>query len=129
MPTRSRKAAIVRAVLYALALVGAAEALRVGLGGNFHAVVERRCYRCGQPSNEALQDMIRTYGVRTVVNLRGDNVGEDWYEQEIETTDRMGSLFQDVGMWAYAAPSAEDFRHLVRTLDRSPEPILLHCHS
>src|SRR5438045_2137576 len=65
----------VRHLLYgavALALLAVlAEAARILFGGNFHAVIPGRVYRCSQPSPRSLKEMVASHGVRTVVNLRG----------------------------------------------------------
>ena len=45
------------------------------LSGNFHAVEEGVIYRSAQLSGDDFQNRIRTYGIRTIINLRGENSG------------------------------------------------------
>src|SRR5262249_20006714 len=71
----------------------------VCLGGNFHAVVPGKVYRSAQLSSEALGECIHDHGIRTVINLRGENADEDWYRREVEVTAKSGAAFRDVGLW------------------------------
>jgi protein tyrosine/serine phosphatase len=125
---RSRLAILVRALLLALALVVGAEAARTGLGSNFHTVVPGRCYRCAQPAPDDLRLLARTLGIRSIVNLRGFD-DRPWYEEERAIADGLGMAFVDAGIWAAAPPSAEEFQTVVRAVDESPEPMLIHCQS
>jgi protein tyrosine phosphatase (PTP) superfamily phosphohydrolase (DUF442 family) len=97
-------------------------------GGNFHTVLPGEVYRSAQPSKLQLEDWIRRYRIRTIINLRGDNV-EPWYYEEHDTGRALGVKVVDVGLWAKHAPLAEEFRLLVTTLAEAPRPILVHCNS
>src|SRR5947209_7016085 len=57
----------------------AAETGRVLLGRNLHTVLPGKVYRCAQQSGPGLQELIRRFGIRTIINLRGSNVAADWY--------------------------------------------------
>jgi protein tyrosine/serine phosphatase len=120
---------LARGFVLALALVLAAEAVRTGAGSNFHTVAAHRCYRSAQPSPEALRVLAQTLGIRTVVNLRGLNDDEAWYHEERQAAERLALAFVDAGLWSSSPPSAEEFGDLVRAIDGSAEPILLHCQS
>ena len=63
------------------------EVARVTLGSNFHVVVEKRLYRAAQPSGSAVDAYIRDYGIRTVINLRGLNPDEPWFNEEARAAD------------------------------------------
>jgi protein tyrosine phosphatase (PTP) superfamily phosphohydrolase (DUF442 family) len=120
---------LLKGALLGLFLIGLAEVLRVFLGSNLHAVVPHQCYRCGQPTAASLGNMVRSLGIRTIINLRGHNEDESWYQQEIQAAAALGVPLRHIGLSAYTPPSAEEFRALIHALDDSPEPILLHCHS
>ena len=119
---------LVRGCVAGAVLVLLLEAFSVVLGANFHPVVPGQCYRSAQVSAATLEALIRYYHIRTVVNLRGDNVGDDWYEAERTTTRRLGVKMVDVGLWAYHAPLAEELRRLVDALAAARLPVLVHCH-
>jgi protein tyrosine phosphatase (PTP) superfamily phosphohydrolase (DUF442 family) len=119
---------MVWALVLALLLVVGAEVARIGLGSHLHAVVPGRCYRCAQPSPEDLRMAARTLGIRSVVNLRGFDE-RPWYAEERDTTQRLGLAFRDAGFWASSQPTEEEFQQIVRAIDKSPEPVLIHCES
>ncbi len=115
-------------VLGALLAVGV-QLYHVTVGGNFHEVIAGEVYRCGQPTANQLDVLIRRYGIRTVVNLRGNNFDDDWYWEEKRTAERLGAVMVDVGLWGNLPPSDVELRLLVDTLDHAATPILLHCYS
>ena len=57
------------------------------LSGNFHAVDEGTIYRSGQLSGTQFSARIRENGIRTIINLRGNNAGRSWYDDELKTSE------------------------------------------
>lgn len=110
-------------------LVAVAEAVHVGLGANFHAVVEGQCYRSAQPTDRLLVSVQKRPGIRTVLNLRGPNHGLDWYEAEHRCAARTGLNIIDIPLASNWPPDTPDFQTLVKALDEAPRPLLLHCNS
>jgi protein tyrosine/serine phosphatase len=110
-------------------LAVAVQLYHVTAGGNFHEVIAGDVYRSAQPSAEELEALIRRYGIRTVINLRGDNAEDDWYWEEKRTAERNGAVVVDVGLWGNSPADADQLRILVRTLDHGRPPFLLHCYS
>ena len=49
-------------------------------------------YRSGQITPQQLDDYTAKYGVKTVVNLRGDSQGSSWYEAEIAESRSFTSI-------------------------------------
>src|SRR5262249_10308377 len=88
-------------VLAAVVLVLLGDVGHVVVGGNFHEVVPGEVYRSAQLSPQTLEGYIRARGIRTVINLRGENFDEDWYHNEKAACVRAGATFEDVGLWAY----------------------------
>jgi protein tyrosine phosphatase (PTP) superfamily phosphohydrolase (DUF442 family) len=105
------------------------EVLRVTLGPNFHTVIDQRLYRAGQPSAAALETYIRAYGIRTVINLRGPNHGEDWFDEEEQAARRRQVEFVSVNISASDKPQEQEFRQLIQTFDHCATPVLVHCYS
>ncbi|HEY8503478.1 MAG TPA: tyrosine-protein phosphatase [Gemmataceae bacterium] len=124
---RPRRKHLYRLALLALLALFGWEALRVVAGRNFHAVIEGRVYRSAQPSPEALAELIRDRGVRTVVNLRGCCEGFDWYAGECRATHAGNVVQEDVTLSASRLPPPAELRRLVEVLDRAEQPVLLHC--
>jgi protein tyrosine phosphatase (PTP) superfamily phosphohydrolase (DUF442 family) len=94
---------------------------------NFHVVLEGRVYRSGQLDAAALEAAVRRYGLRTVINLRGDKRGRDWYDSEVGTARRLGLAHHDVDFIATTLPPRPTVVRLVDLLESATEPILLHC--
>ena len=66
-------------VLGVLALTGAIVSLYVGflyLTHNFHVVIPGMAYRSAQPSAENIASWHKTFGIRTIINLRGAHPNE-----------------------------------------------------
>jgi hypothetical protein len=98
------------------------------VGSNFHTVVPGRVYRCAQPSGPGLEELIRTHGIRTVINLRGCCDPEPWYLEQCRVTNRLNIDQEDLGFSAGRLPSPQALRQLIEVLDRSPYPVVFHCH-
>jgi hypothetical protein len=113
--------------LAGLFLAALAEAGRVMFGRNFHTVVPGRVYRCAQQSGETLAQTVRTWGIRTVVNLRGCGAPWPWYLDECRATHRLSVNQEDISFSASRLPAVQEVRQLLRVLDQSEYPILLHC--
>jgi protein tyrosine phosphatase (PTP) superfamily phosphohydrolase (DUF442 family) len=116
-------------MLLGFLLAAAVQAFDVAVGGNVHVVIKGTVYRSAQPSPAELARLIRRYGIRTVVNLRGDNREEEWYWEEKRTTARHAVAMVDVGLYANSPAEADQLGLLVDALDHAPRPILLHCYS
>lgn len=127
---RARSSLVRRAlsgVLAALGLAGGLYAAYVLAGPNFHTVLPGLVYRCAQPSADALEDLIRRYGIRTVVNLRGLDP-RPWYFEECQVTHRFNVSEEDLGLSAGRLPSVPALRQLVEILENTEYPVLFHCH-
>ena len=96
--------------------------------GNFRAAAPGRVYRAGQLGSRRLEEVIRRYGIRTVVNLRGPGPSAQWYREELAAVARAGASLEDVTLSATRLPSMESARQLVEVLERAEYPILIHCH-
>jgi protein tyrosine/serine phosphatase len=105
------------------------EVLRVTLGSNFHTVVDQCLYRAAQPTGAALESYVRDYGIHTVINLRGPNQGEDWFDEEEQAAKRQQVEFVSVNISASDKPQEQELRQLIRAFDDCPTPILVHCYS
>jgi protein tyrosine phosphatase (PTP) superfamily phosphohydrolase (DUF442 family) len=89
-------------------------------------VVEGKVYRSAQPSPEQLAEYVDTYGIRTIINLRGESSGE-FYRAQHETARRLGVPCHDVRLTATSLPSVPELRKLIELLETAPKPLLVHC--
>jgi hypothetical protein len=103
------------------------EIIHVLIGQNFHTVLPGRVYRCAQLTGPELEERVKTFGIRTVLNLRGCCDPYPWYLEECRATHRLNIAQEDVCLSACRLPSVHEARRLVEVLDRCEYPILLHC--
>lgn len=96
---------------------------------NFHTIDEGKAYRSPQLSSEALSYVIDNYGIKTVVNLRGTNLGKPWYDAEAAVCRGKNVALVDHAMSSQALPSPELLEAILATLATAERPLLIHCES
>jgi protein tyrosine/serine phosphatase len=116
------------AVLMCAGLAGG-WALGLQIVGNVHVVERGLVYRAAQLNGERLESLLKTYGIKSVINLRGENRGSAWYDNEIAVTASLGVSHYDVRMSALNEPNDELVVQLIEELRLAPRPILIHCAS
>lgn len=94
---------------------------------NFHEVEEGKFYRSGQLSGDEFQAVIDSFGIKTIINLRGPNPGEEWYDDEMIVAQRNGVAHYDIGMGASVIPQRESLIALLDAYKEAERPILIHC--
>jgi protein tyrosine phosphatase (PTP) superfamily phosphohydrolase (DUF442 family) len=124
-----RKRALIGGCMLGLVLAFGVEILHVVFGTNLHTVAPGMCYRSAQLSADRLQDVVHRLGIRTVINLRGPNEGESWYQDEARAVKELGIDKVDIRLSGYAPPEDADFHKLIDALKDMKYPILVHCHS
>ncbi len=97
--------------------------------GNFHVVVPDRMYRSRQLDKTELIHYLKTYQIKSIVNLRGVNVGSDWYQNERLVAQELGISHHDYGISANHDVSDEDLKAIMDIVRTAPMPILIHCKS
>lgn len=126
-PASRPTAAWVRLVLAAAGVGVLCEAVRVMALSNRHTVVPGRVYRCAQPTDADIRDLVARHGVRTVVNLRGFSPGYDWYAAEARATHDLNVSQEDITFSANRLPAPAELRRLIGVLDGTAYPVLIHC--
>jgi hypothetical protein len=97
------------------------------LGNNLHVVVPGQIYRSSQMSGPSLERVIGQLGIRTVINLRGPCLDQQWYLDECRVTQRLNVSQEDICFSAGHLPPVDEVHHLVEVIERSEYPILFHC--
>ncbi len=97
------------------------------ISGNFHTVVPGALYRSAQITPGQISRYKERYGIRTIINLRGDSAGNDWYEKEVAAAQQLGIQHVDFGMSANKTLSIAQAGELVKLLKAVPKPVLIHC--
>lgn len=83
---------------------------------NFKEVEKRRCYRFLQLSPQQLDQYIREYTIKLIVNLRGSEPKSQWYRQEHETAKARGAVVIDIPTSPHQAPSKKSFFLIMATI-------------
>ncbi|MDP6380420.1 MAG: tyrosine-protein phosphatase [Phycisphaerae bacterium] len=99
------------------------------LGPNFHVVTEgpQAMYRSGQLHPDDLEERVKKHNIKTVLNLRGKNPGEDWYIGERQRAAELGIEFVSIAMSARFLMSRDIMVQIIDVLETRPRPILVHC--
>jgi protein tyrosine/serine phosphatase len=69
----------------------------------------------------------KEYGIKTIINLRGDNTGSSWYDAEVGEASRLGITHIDFGMSARRELTASQADALIVLMKGAQKPILIHC--
>ena len=94
---------------------------------NFDAIRPGALYRSGQMPAKALTETLRKHGIRTVLNLRGENPDQPWYRAERTAVLSEGATLVDVPMSSSEWISRAQLRAVIDVLDTYERPILMHC--
>ena len=96
---------------------------------NFNVVDEGRFYRMAQPTPEELEEAVKKYGIKTVINLRGHQTGEWWYDDEAAALAKLGVKQVDIGFSTEHLQFKHDWVKYLDTLKNDSGPFLIHCRS
>lgn len=98
------------------------------LSGNFHEVLPGELYRSAQPSGADIDTYAARYGIKTVLNLRGENTA-NWYMQETEAAKKAGITHINYPLSASRDVTPEQAHELLALMRDAPKPILIHCQA
>lgn len=96
---------------------------------NFHVVSPGRVYRSSQMNGRTLTRVISEYGIKSILNLRGENGGSDWYLAETNAAGRMGVEHFDFRLSARRELTEEGMEQILSIMRVAPKPLLIHCKS
>jgi protein tyrosine phosphatase (PTP) superfamily phosphohydrolase (DUF442 family) len=96
---------------------------------NWGVVVPGRLYRSNHPSPWQLRDATRRFGLKTVINLRGERLdcGSDALSRA--EAARLGLIHIDAPFESRGAPHRDRILRLAGIYAEMAEPALLHCKS
>ena len=96
---------------------------------NQHEVVPGLLYRSAQLPAREFVGLAKQVGLRTVINLRGENVGREWYDDQFRAAGELGVDFINYRMSASRELSVAQMAELAEILRQAPKPLLIHCGS
>jgi protein tyrosine phosphatase (PTP) superfamily phosphohydrolase (DUF442 family) len=95
---------------------------------NFAPVIPGKLYRCNHPTPARLARLARTFGLRTVVNLRGHRqCGSDALSRE--AAQRLGLAHIDMAFESRGAPHKDRILRFADIYAKMATPALMHCKS
>lgn len=84
--------------------------------------------RSPQPDEDDLESLHQRFGVKTVLNLRGEKPGDSWFEEERKGVDKIGAKWVHMAVNSAKRPSSEMVKDFFRLVEEPANwPILLHC--
>ncbi len=98
------------------------------LSCNFHVVEEGKLYRSAQPSADDIEKAVEEYGIKTIINLRGEG-SSDWYIEEEQIARELDLDLINIRMRASHIPLANNLKMLFDAFDNAKRPILIHCQA
>ena len=95
--------------------------------GNFHAAIPGELYRSAQLSSGDIYNYKQKYGIKTILNLRGENTGSKWYDEEVAEAKAAGVTHLDYRMSSKRMLNKENAFELIAIMRDAPKPLLIHC--
>lgn len=95
---------------------------------NLRTAIPGQVYRSAQLSGSELKEVVRAYGIKSVVNLRPIREGSAWYPEEAAAMDGLGIEHHVVGL-SQTTPRVDTFRALKDVLEDIETPVLFQCTS
>ncbi len=96
---------------------------------NFHPVIAGVLYRSSQPSAATIAELQKEYGIKTIINLRGDNSGHGWYDQEVAQAKDLDINHIDFRMSSSRELDQAQAERLIDIMRDAPKPLLIHCQA
>jgi protein tyrosine/serine phosphatase len=95
---------------------------------NLAVVVPGKIYRCNHPTPFRVRRMVRTLGIRSLINLRGKTQsGSDALSRDAAA--RAGLEFYDMSLESRGAPQKDRILRLHAIWSRMRAPVVMHCKS
>ncbi len=123
-----RKPQIIIAV-FVLSLLLSAGYLFIEEYDNFHPITRGEAYRSAQLDRDELVYYIRKYNIKSIINLRGDDLMASWYREEKQVSEEYNVKLYDLSLSACREPAEEEIKTLLMLFKRIPRPVLIHCRA
>jgi protein tyrosine/serine phosphatase len=93
---------------------------------NFHRV-SAEAYRSSQPTMWQLRREVKNRGIKTIINLKGTNLGSAYYAFEKEQCAKLGVKMIDVEIYSRGIPEGARVRRAKEIFETAEYPIWMHC--
>ena len=85
--------------------------------------------RMAQPRQSGLEEALEQDEIKTIVNLRGENAGKDWYDTEFAFAQENDLEFRSVRLSKGRLPTRQQLGDLIEIFKTAEYPLLMHCQS
>ena len=90
--------------------------------------IDRQMYRSSQPSPKQLRILKKKYGIKTIINLRGEN-GLSAYSLEKKACLNLNLELVNFRAYSRNPPESEEIKTLIKLFNKIKYPALMHCKS
>jgi len=94
---------------------------------NFRWVCEGEAARASQAHFGGLKRLMRRHGLKSIVNLRGENSDLSWWRYEKRVCEALGAGHFDTMLDSRKLPTQAMLVRLMAAFDWAPKPFLLKC--
>lgn len=127
-PSLTRHCRTALRCLFLSLLVFGSYALFQAWHNNFHEVIPGELYRSGQFWEGDVQKYTQQDGIRSIINLRGENTGQTWYDNEVREAKQAGVQHIDFRMSSKRVLTRPELLQLIEVMRNAPKPVLIHCN-
>lgn len=93
---------------------------------NFHKISDK-AYRSSQPTMHHLGKIVKKYGIKTVINLKGSNHNSGYFLLERERCKKLGVTMVNHTVYSRQIPDLKVILDAKRMLESTEYPALIHC--
>ena len=98
----------------------------LALTHNWHHV-DNGLYRSAQMYGMYVAPLLKQFGIKTIINLRGANPKSSWYEPERQICKNLGISHLNSPLHARRSPGKEALVTLLKAFETASFPILIKC--
>lgn len=101
--------------------------IRAIINNNFYSIIEG-VYRSGQPSPKLLEQYIKKYEIKNIINLRySDTSGQDIYLMQKNICNKYNTNMICIPVSARRLPEKNKLKLILETIKKIQKPFLVHC--
>ena len=67
------------------------------------------------------------YNIKSILNLRGSNLGHEWYKEEMRASSDLRIAHYDIALSATHELTSDEVAKIIVIFKTAPRPLLLHC--
>lgn len=91
--------------------------------------VSHNVIRARQPTISSLEKLLYNDNIRSILNLRGENTGKEWYDNEFRFVQENNLDLLSVGLSTSSFPPKEKLIRILDYFENTEYPLLIHCRA